>query len=103
MSALPSNLFARYWRRFLPLWLFPVAFMGACLIGDFSSNRGLLYGGLAVTVVYFFVSFFWAQCLWFRGEISYVQTIALSAPFMGVWVLLVLVRAVLFTFIGKPL
>ncbi len=97
------TLFSKYWRRFLALWLFPFIFMGACLIGDFSAQSTVFYVALTMAGVYFFVSYFWAHRLYVRGEITGVQELALAAPFLGLWVALVLLRAIVFAVISKAL
>jgi hypothetical protein len=78
-----GQLFARYWRTFLPVWLIPLPVLAAILLGDFTSPS------IAVRVLPYFVAAVFVYIiavqipplgLWRRGEITYFQIFVLSTP-----------------------
>ncbi len=97
-SAAESHLFWRYWRTFLPIWLLPLPVFVVVLLGDFVSrdfvSRVLPYAAVGI-LVYFTIAAIWLIGPWRRGEITYFQSMVLSAPLGGVAVVCVLLRWVL--------
>jgi uncharacterized YccA/Bax inhibitor family protein len=89
-----NQLFARYWRTFLPVWLIPVPILAAILFGDFFSSPR------AVRVLSYFVGAIILYVigvqipplgLWRRGEITYSQMFTLTMPMAFVGVACVLI------------
>lgn len=97
------NLFAKHWRRVLPLWLFPLVFMGHVAISDFSAYAMLGQISKWIAYAYLFVSFFWAHRLYISRTVTAVQAMALYSPFLVIWLALVLIRALVFAIVGRPL
>ena len=97
-SAAGNHLFRRYWRTFLPIWLLPLPVYAVVLLGDFGS-RDFVSHVLPYTVVgilfYLTIAAIWLVGPWRRGEITYFQSLVLSAPLGGVAILCVLLRSVL--------
>jgi hypothetical protein len=84
-----DQLFVRYWRTFLPVWLIPVPILAAILFADSFSSA------LATRVLSYFVGAIIIYAigvqipplgLWRRGEITYFQMWTLTTPmaFVGI-------------------
>ncbi len=97
-SAAESHLFRRYWRTFLPIWLFPLAVLATVLLADFASRdvvSSVLPYAVVGIFVYFIIAAIWLIGPWRRGEISYFQGWILSVPLGVVAVVCVLIRSLL--------
>jgi hypothetical protein len=91
-----GQLFQRYWRTFLPIWLAPLPMLGAVLVSDFASQEFasvvLPYVVLGI-LIYIIVAEIRIIAPWRRGEITYWQSWILSLPLVAVGLLCVLLRA----------
>jgi hypothetical protein len=96
-------LFQRYWKNFLLFWSFPLLLMAGQLIQDFVGTGALRTVTTVISFIDFFIGLAIASITYMRRELSWSQTIMLGSPFMGVWILLVIVRGIIFTLIGRPL
>ena len=99
-----KNAFERYWRSFLPFWLFPVLVTMIVLVGDFT-DRYISFkpAAFVVSVTYFLVSFFLPGRFYFRRELSWSQTLLLYLPGIAIWVAVVILRGVVLFIVGRPL
>ncbi len=98
------KLFRQYWPRFLAFWLVSVVTMAGIVIGD-ACDLGptVRVWGLVFLVLYFLMSFFCAHVLYVRREISAGQAAALYSPFIFMWVVVVIIRALVLSILGSPL
>lgn len=98
-----STLFHKYWKRFLPLWIFPGVFMCVQLMEDFIGIGPLRTAAVILSFIVFLAGFTFASVPYMRREVSSSQMMTLWAPSVGVWILLVIVRGIVFALIGRPL
>jgi hypothetical protein len=79
----------RHWRRFLPMWIFPLGFFLSVFLPGFSKHPALYFFGLDMPL--FFACSYWARQPLREGRVSRLQFVFLAqlVPF-GIWILVVL-------------
>ncbi|MEY2541600.1 MAG: hypothetical protein QOI22_1202 [Verrucomicrobiota bacterium] len=99
-SPAKGQVFARYWRTFLPGWLIPVPILAAILLGDFASSatatRVLPYFVVAI-FIYMIAVQLPPLGLFRRGEITYFQIFVLSTPMALVGIVCVFIGVFIHT------
>ena len=104
-STSQSNLFRRYWRTFLPLWLTPFPIVAVVLVADFASPafvEHMLPYLIIALLVYVVVVEIQTMGPWRRGEMTYWQGWILSLPLFGVTVACLLLRVLVLQLFGQP-
>ena len=104
-STSQSNLFRRYWRTFLPLWLTPFPIVAVVLVADFASSafvEHMLPYLIIALLVYVVVVEIQTMGPWRRGEMTYWQGWILSFPLFGVMIACLLLRVLVLQLFGQP-
>ena len=102
---MPTDLL-RHWKVFLPFWLTPFLVMGGKLVEDFVPSRGLFWFVAALTIIWFFGTYFVALVMFRRRagrKCGPAEFLLLSTPMFVIWALLVFARGIVFTILGRPL
>lgn len=89
-SSTEGNLFRRYWRTFLPLWLVPVPVLAASLMTELAPEgftESVLPFVILAIIIHITIAEIWAMSPWRRGEITWHQCGTVSAPLAAVAVL----------------
>ena len=97
------NALQTHWKKFVTLWIFPVAFIGVAFVKDFTDSNWLFAIALAIAFVLFFSVVPLVLLPYLRREISFWHVMALGAPTFAIWIVLVFFRAIVLTLLGKPL
>ncbi len=99
----PRNAFQTHWKKFVTWWFFPVAFIGAAFVKDFTDSNWLFKVALVIAFILFFSVVPLVLLPYLRREISFGQVMALGAPAFVIWGILVFFRAIVSALLGKPL
>ena len=97
------NALQTHWKKFVTLWIFPLAVICACLLRDFTGSNVLFAIGLTIASALFFSAVPFVGLPYLRREISFGHVMVLGAPTFAIWIVLVFFRAIVLTLLGKPL